>query len=109
MALVIRLRQQGRTNRRCFRLVVTDKQNPRDGKYIENLGWYDPHIAGEKNYLIKDERIQNWLDHGATISENAQSLIARAAPEVMKKWKMKAIEKKLKLREKHKKAVAEKK
>ncbi len=91
MALVIRLRQQGKTNRRSFRLVVTDKRSPRDGKYVENLGWYDPCMAGDKNYLIKEERIQHWLDNGAEISPKAESLVARAAPEIIKKWKEKFI------------------
>ena len=52
MALMIRLRQQGRTNRQTYRLVVTDKKNPRDGKYIEMLGWYNPHEENEKNLFI---------------------------------------------------------
>lgn len=43
MALIIRLRQQGKTNRKSYRLVVADSRSPRDGKYLENLGMYDPH------------------------------------------------------------------
>ncbi len=42
MALKIRLRQQGRNNRPFYRLVVTDVRSPRDGKYVEMLGWYNP-------------------------------------------------------------------
>ena len=42
MALVIRLRQQGRNNRQTYRVVVVDSRYPRDGKYLEMLGWYNP-------------------------------------------------------------------
>ena len=42
MALKIRLRQQGRKNRPFYRLVLTDSRTPRDGKYVEALGWYNP-------------------------------------------------------------------
>ena len=42
MALKIRLRQQGRKNRPFYRMVVTDVRAPRDGKYCEALGWYNP-------------------------------------------------------------------
>ena len=45
MALKIRLRQQGRNNRPFYRLVVTDARSPRDGKYVEALGWYNPFEA----------------------------------------------------------------
>ena len=42
MALKIRLRAQGRNNRETYRLVVADGRSPRDGKYMEMLGWYNP-------------------------------------------------------------------
>ena len=43
MSLKIRLRQQGRTHRHLYRLVVTDCGNPRDGRYVEVVGWYNPY------------------------------------------------------------------
>jgi len=77
MALVIRLRQQGRRNKRCFRLVLSDKRFPRDGKYLENLGWYDPHESqGRLN--LKLDRIKYWLEKGAKLSENAEHLVKAA-------------------------------
>jgi small subunit ribosomal protein S16 len=82
MALVIRMRQQGRKNRQTFRLVVTDKRNPRDGKYLETVGSYDPHRA-QNNLQINTERLSYWLSKGAEISETAQKLVKKIAPEII--------------------------
>jgi small subunit ribosomal protein S16 len=83
MAVKIRLRQQGRTNRQTYRLVVTDIRNPRDGKYIEMIGWYNP-FSHTKDSVVDIERINYWVGQGAQITPNAQTLIARVAPDVMK-------------------------
>lgn len=83
MAVKIRLRQQGRSNRQTFRLVATDVRTKRDGKYLENLGWYDP-LLNEKNAQVDAERIMHWLNLGAEISHEAEMLVARFAPEVIK-------------------------
>ena len=72
MALTIRLRQQGRTNRKLYRLVVTNTKSPREGRYVEMLGWYNPHEQeGEKQLSIAADRVDHWLKHGALISEKA--------------------------------------
>ena len=84
MALTIRLRKMGKTNHQTFRLVVIDKKQPRDGRYLEMLGWYNPFEEGEKSFSVKSERIQHWLEKGAEISIKAKCLIKRAAPEVIK-------------------------
>jgi len=88
MALIIRLRQQGRTNRQTFRLVVVDSRFPRDGKYLEMLGWYNP-LDGDENYSINSERVNHWLTQGAEVSDRAKILIGKSAPDVMKNWKQK--------------------
>ncbi|MCK4934303.1 MAG: 30S ribosomal protein S16 [Simkaniaceae bacterium] len=97
MTLKIRLRQQGRRNRLSYRLVLADSRFPRDGKYLEMLGWYDPHLTNEKNSVIKADRIQHWIDLGAELSENAHSLVARFAPEVTKKIHARKVAKQIKL------------
>lgn len=94
MALKIRLRQQGRTNRLTYRLVVADSRLPRDGKYLEKLGHYDPHLDGDNDATIAEERIQFWLEQGAELSEKARALIARKAPGVMKALRTKQEEQK---------------
>lgn len=83
MALKIRLRQQGRNNRPFYRLVLTDTRSPRDGKYIEALGWYNPfEEEQEKSIFLNTDRVQYWLNIGAQLSERAESLVAKVAPSV---------------------------
>ena len=100
MALVIRLRQQGKNSRRSFRLVVANTGSPRDGKYVEKLGFYDPHVEG--SLTIDSERIKYWLDQGALISERAMILVLKQAPDVIKQYVEKQQTKKLKLLKKKK-------
>ncbi|CAG9045850.1 hypothetical protein NVRI1_00181 [Chlamydia abortus] len=80
MALKIRLRQQGRRNHVVYRLVLADVESPRDGRYIELLGWYDPHST--VNYQLKSDRIFHWLNRGAELTEKAAVLIKQGAPGV---------------------------
>lgn len=95
MAVKIRLRQQGRTNRQTFRLVACDSRVKRDGKYLENLGWYDPNLA-ENNAQIKEDRALHWLNLGAEMTPDAKNLLARSAPGVIKAWNEKREAKKVK-------------
>ena len=100
--LVIRLRQQGANSRQSFRLVVTNERSPRDGKYIEMLGFYDP-FAKENNLTVDRERVQYWYEHGALISARAQILLKKSFPEVivsLKARKEKQLAKKRKARKK---------
>ena len=84
MALKIRLRQQGRTNRAFYRLVVTDSRSPRDGKYVEALGWYNPIEAeDDKQLSFKTDRIEHWLNVGAQLTDNAANLIRKTAPHII--------------------------
>ncbi len=86
MALKIRLRQQGRSNRAFYRMVVTDVRSPRDGKYVEAVGWYDPIAKdADKSMSIKADRIQHWLDEGAELTEKTEALLRRVAPEIVRK------------------------
>lgn len=104
MALTIRMRQQGANSRQRFRLVVTDSRNPRDGKYLEMVGWYNPFGADDKNYFIDVPRVQYWLNNGAQISDRVKSLVKRFAPEVVQEMNQKKIAKRTKKREKKKQA-----
>ncbi|MCC5832315.1 MAG: 30S ribosomal protein S16 [Chlamydiales bacterium] len=97
MALKIRLRQQGRKNCLVYRLVLSDSRAPRDGKYVELLGWYNPHEEeAQKNLKIEGERVLHWLRQGAVLSEKAEKLVARGAPEVFKEMRKKEQEKRVK-------------
>ncbi len=106
MALTIRMRQQGANSRQRFRLVVTDSRNPRDGKYLEMIGWYNPFGADDKNYFIDVPRVEYWLANGAQISDRVKSLVKRFAPEVVQKLTEKKVAKVAKKRaQKAKKAA----
>lgn len=90
MALKIRLRRQGRTNRPFYRLVVTDVESKRDGRYVEALGWYNPlETESEKVISVKTERVHHWLDMGAELSEKAEVLLGKATPELIKERRAK--------------------
>ena len=76
MAVAIRLRREGALNRPYFKVVVTDKRSPRDGKFIEIVGTYDPKKAGQNNTL-KLDRIEHWISKGAQPSDTVRSLIKK--------------------------------
>lgn len=68
-----------------YRLVVTDSRSPRDGKYLEALGWYNPHTDVEANrFSLKADRLQHWITNGAILSECAESLVKQSAPAIIK-------------------------
>lgn len=96
MAVKIRLRQQGRTNRQTYRLVLTDIRNPRSGKYLETLGSYNPFQA-ENNFKVNAERLKYWLDKGAEISESAVQHLKKVAPEVIQEWTTRRTTKQVKM------------
>ncbi len=98
MGLKIRLRKQGRTNRPFYRLVLTESQTKRDGKYVEMLGWYNPvQQSDEENFSINADRIDYWVNNGAELSESARSLVKRGAPEIIRKLTEKAVAQKTKM------------
>lgn len=72
--LAISLMRIGAKGKPFYRLVVKEKRSKRDGKYIENLGTYDPMVNPAKVEL-KHERIQYWIGVGAQPTETAASLI----------------------------------
>lgn len=75
MAVRIRLKRLGRRNRPFWRLCATDKRAARDGRVIEELGWYDPHRENTEKVEIKRDRVIHWLKVGATPSETVQRLL----------------------------------
>jgi small subunit ribosomal protein S16 len=76
MAVVIRLRREGALNRPYFKVVVADKRSPRDGKFIEIIGTYDPKKRGN-NSTLKLERVEYWISKGAQPSDTVRSLIKK--------------------------------
>lgn len=72
--VVIRLRRTGKTKQPSYRLVVTDKRSPRDGKFIEIIGHYNP-IRKPKELVVKQERARYWLGVGAQPSDTVAYLL----------------------------------
>lgn len=106
MALKIRLRRQGRKNQPFYRLVVIDARHPSDGKYNENLGWYNPFQAEEeKNLLVHADRVAYWLNQGAIPTEKAMALIKRSHPKVAADYVQKQVERRAKYNKKGKKTA----
>ena len=75
MAVSIRLRREGAKNRPYYKIVVADSRSPRDGKFIEIIGTYDPKTPG--NSSLKVERAEYWISKGAQPSDTVRSLIKR--------------------------------
>src|SRR3954454_17073712 len=87
MAVSIRLRREGAKNRPYYKVVVTDSRSPRDRKFIEIIGTYDPKKGGH-NSTLDIGRAEYWIARGAQPSDTVRSLLkknrkqASAAPPV---------------------------
>jgi len=73
----IRLRRTGCKNNAAYRVVAADERAPRDGKFLEILGWYEPKREGE-NYKLNLDRIAEWQSKGAQMSETVASMVRKA-------------------------------
>ncbi|MCB9637644.1 MAG: 30S ribosomal protein S16 [Myxococcales bacterium] len=74
----IRLARYGSKKRPVYRVVVCDERAPRDGRFIERVGWFDPRMKTEGALKMDLERIQYWIGTGAQPSDKVRSLIERA-------------------------------
>ena len=72
----IRLRRMGAKKHPFYRLVVADSRSPRDGRFIEHLGYYDP-MTEPVQVKIDVDKVMRWLQQGAQPSEAARSLLKR--------------------------------
>ncbi len=78
MALVIRLRRHGGKKKPFFRIVVADSRSPRDGRFVDQIGTYDPAFDPPR-VTIKKEDTDRWLKAGAKPSETVRKLIKQAS------------------------------
>ncbi len=83
LAVRIRLKRFGSLNRPQWRVVVSDVKMPRDGRFIEEIGHYNPLLAKE-NIHIKKERLDYWVKQGAQVSASLKSLLKRAEKQAKK-------------------------
>lgn len=93
MALKIRLSRGGAKKRPFYRIVVADSRSPRDGRYIERLGTYNPMVAKDHPERLKfnEERVRHWLSNGAVPSDRVARFLGQnsiiAMPPIPKQTK----------------------
>ncbi len=74
MAVTIRLQRRGSTHKPFYHIVAADTRAPRDGRFIEKLGYYDP-MTEPSVIEVKSERLQHWYSCGAQLSEATRRLV----------------------------------
>lgn len=76
MPVRIRLMRMGRRKRPFFRVVVADSRSPRDGKFLETLGYYNP-LKEPYEFKVDPEKVKKWLERGAEPTETVRALLKR--------------------------------
>ena len=76
MAVKIRLARHGAKKSPFYRIVVADSESPRDGRYLENVGTYDPLIDPAK-VILKSDRLKYWIEQGAKPTDTVRSLLKK--------------------------------
>lgn len=74
MAVKIRLKRMGSKQKPFYRIVAADSRSPRDGRFIETLGTYNP-IVKENNVNINEELVEKWIKNGAQPTDTVKSLL----------------------------------
>ena len=81
--VVIRLARGGARNRPFYNVVVADSRMPRDGRFIEKIGYYNPKAAEhEQKFRLQLDRVEHWVKQGAQPSAAVKKLIKRGKSEV---------------------------
>jgi small subunit ribosomal protein S16 len=75
LSVRIRLKRFGTKRKPFYRIVVVDSRSPRDGRTIEEVGFYHPIEMKEKQVTVKEERIRDWLAKGALPSDTVRKLL----------------------------------
>ena len=83
MSVKIRLTRMGSKKKPYYRINVADSRSPRDGRFIETVGTYNPLVA-ENQVTLKEERVMEWLNNGAQPSDTVRNILSKAG--VMKKF-----------------------
>lgn len=81
--VVIRMKRAGAKKRPFYRVVVADSRSRRDGRYIEQLGYYDP-LTDPATFKVDAEKFAAWIRKGATPSESVGVMMAKHAPEALR-------------------------
>ena len=83
MAVVIRMRRTGAKKRPSYRVVVADSKYQRDGRYIEQLGYYDP-LTNPATFQVDAARFEQWIRNGARPSESVEVMMKKFAPQALR-------------------------
>ena len=76
MAVKIRMTRMGNNKKPFFRIVVADEKRKINGRFLENVGWYDPKLT-KGNCELKMDRIEYWKAKGAILSDSVRSLVRK--------------------------------
>ena len=76
MAVSIRLTRMGAKKKPFYRMVAADSEAPRDGKFIEILGYYDP-MKDPAVIKVQEDKVNYWLEKGAIVTESARALLKK--------------------------------
>jgi small subunit ribosomal protein S16 len=76
MSVKIRLARHGAKKRPFYRIVIADSESPRDGKFLENVGTYDP-VADPAKVSLKQERIKHWIGQGAIPTDTVKNILKK--------------------------------
>ena len=77
MAVKLRLKRMGAKQKPFYRIIVADSRSPRDGRFIETVGTYDP-VKADNNISIKEDRVAYWLDNGAQPTDTVKSILSKS-------------------------------
>lgn len=102
MAVMLRLRRMGSSKRPFYRLVASDSRFPRDGRFLEILGYYDPKTEPFK-FEVKRENTLNWLRNGAQMSHTVENLLRREG--IVQEFNLSKTEKKSSSKSEEKKEI----
>jgi len=83
MSVVIRMKRAGAKKRPFYRVVVADSRFARDGRYIEQLGWYDP-LTEPARFVVDAAKFEQWIRRGARPSESVEVMMAKHAPAALR-------------------------
>ena len=83
MSVKIRLKRMGSKKRPFYRIVVADSRSPRDGRFIETVGTYNP-LTQPEQVTLKEDAIMGWLNNGAQPSDTVRNILSKEG--VMKKF-----------------------
>lgn len=83
MSVKIRLKRMGSKKQPFYRIVVADSRSPRDGRFIESVGTYNP-LTEPETVTLKEDQIMSWLNNGAQPSATVKNILSRQG--IMKKF-----------------------